>query len=174
MRTKLVFSLRQATREDALAPVVLHGKRECFESTRLTDGRHLLFKYREPRHPRASPPENTFCEHDNSRRRLYGSAENNISIRDHSRRGENGRLLARSLTNDDATHPPRPVRRGGRHLSPWKDVIFSRASRGLLYNRAKRSGNSSASINERARMIGSACLRKLIFQIVSLYFLSEK
>lgn len=113
--SELVFSLRGSHSRSRSRSRGSKRQRECFGSTRVTDGCHPLFKYREhPRPAAGRAPENTFREHDNGRQRLYSSAENNISVR--SRR--NGRFFAGSLTNDDATNPPCPVQKGGRHLSP--------------------------------------------------------
>lgn len=117
-----MFSLRGHSRSRSRSRAAPNGSASISDPLELPTAATSSSNIKNILDPRAS--ENTFRERDNGRRRLYGSAENNISVR--SRRY--GRFFARSLTNDDATNPPRPVQKAGRHpslsLSPWKDVIF--------------------------------------------------
>jgi len=132
VRTKLVFSLRQPLEKplslswfyiaNASVSNPLDLPTAATSSSKIENLATL-----EPRPGRA--PENTFCEHDNSRRRLYGSAVNNISIRDHSRRGE--RSLPRKIADKrwrDASSSSGSKRRQA-PLS-LKGCNFSQASRG--------------------------------------------
>lgn len=171
MRTKLVFSLRQSLEKPLSVSWFYIANASVSNPLDLPTAATSSSNIENTLDPRAGrTPENTFCEHDNSRRRLYGSTENNINIRDHSKRGE--RLHPRKIADKrwrDASSSSDSKRRQA-PLSLKGCNFFSSVS-GRLYNRTKRSGNSSASINERLRMIDSACLRKLIFYIISLYLL---